>query len=49
MARYVVVLFPLFVLLARWASIRRQNIVTVLFLPVNIFLTMLFVQWYWVI
>ncbi len=50
MARYVVVLFPLFVLLARWTATRwMQVLVTVLFLPANILLTMLFVRWYWII
>ncbi len=50
MARYVVVLFPLFVLLARWITTRwMQVLTTMLFVPANILLTMLFVRWYWVI
>lgn len=50
LARYVVVLFPIFILLARWTPHRwQQAVVAVLFVPAQILLTMLFVQWYWVI
>lgn len=50
MARYVVVLFPVFILLARWTGRWwQQAVVVLLFLPAQVLLTMLFVQWYWVI
>ena len=50
LARYVVVLFPLFILLGRWTECwRQQAVVVMLFVPAQILLAMLFVQWYWVI
>jgi hypothetical protein len=50
LARYVVVLFPLFILLGRWTERWRQKaVVVMLFVPAQILLAMLFVQWYWVI
>ncbi len=50
LARYVVVLFPMFIPLARWASRRPVMVVlTVIFVPVQILLAALFVRWYWII
>jgi hypothetical protein len=50
LARYVVVLFPLFILLGRWTERWwQQAVVVMLFVPAQILLAMLFVQWYWVI
>jgi hypothetical protein len=50
MARFVVVLFPVFVLLARWAARRPVLILlTILFLPLQVLLAGLFMRWYWVI
>ncbi len=50
LARYVVVLFPMFIPLARWASRRPVMILlTLLFLPLQVLLAALFVRWYWVI
>lgn len=49
-ARFVVVLCPLFLPLAEWANTWwRQMVIIALFLPVNVFLTALFVQWYHVV
>ncbi len=50
LARYVVVLFPMFVPLARWASRRWVLLVlTLLFVPLQVLLAALFIRWYWVI
>ncbi len=50
LARYVVVLFPMFIPLARWASRRPAMVVlTAVFVPVQILLATLFVRWYWII
>lgn len=49
-ARQVMVLFPLFIPLAQWANNRWVLLILILlFLPLNILLTILFVQWYWVV
>lgn len=50
LARYVAVLFPMFIPIARWAS-RWPVLVllTGLFLPAQAILAALFVRWYWVI
>ncbi|HET7035817.1 MAG TPA: mannosyltransferase family protein [Thermomicrobiaceae bacterium] len=50
LARFVVVLFPLFVQLARWARQRLTlALLTAVFLPTNFLLAALFVRWYWVV
>lgn len=50
LARYVVVLFPMFIPLARWASRWPVMIqLTLLFLPLHLLLAALFVRWYWII
>ncbi|HLI50273.1 MAG TPA: mannosyltransferase family protein, partial [Thermomicrobiaceae bacterium] len=49
-ARYVAVLFPIFVMLGRWAERRWfLGLLTVIFLPLSVALTILFVRWYWVV
>jgi hypothetical protein len=50
LARYVMVLFPMLIPLARRTSSQlTQLLVVALFLPANVLLTALFVRWYWVI
>lgn len=49
-ARYVAVLFPVFLSLARWADSRqKQVVVAAAFLPLQCLLLALFVRWYWVV
>lgn len=49
-ARYVAVLFPIFVMLGRWAERRWFfGLLTAIFLPLSVALTILFVRWYWVV
>lgn len=50
LARYVVVLFPMFIPLARWAARRPVMIaLTIICVPLQILLAALFVRWYWII
>jgi Gpi18-like mannosyltransferase len=50
MARYVLVLFPLFIPLAIWArNWSIQALIIAAFLPAHIMLLALFVRWYWVV
>jgi Gpi18-like mannosyltransferase len=50
MARYVLVLFPLFIPLAIWSrSWSFQSLILAAFLPTHIMLLALFVRWYWVV
>ncbi len=50
LARYVVVLFPMFVPLARWASRRWVMIpLALVFVPLQLLMAALFIRWYWVI
>jgi hypothetical protein len=50
MGRYVLVLFPLFIPLARWAaSWSIQALLLAAFLPTHVILLALFVRWYWVV
>ena len=50
LARYVVVLFPMFIPLARWAKGKPALIgLAILFIPLQMLLAGLFIQWYWVI
>jgi hypothetical protein len=50
MGRYVLVLFPLFVPLARWAANWSvQALLVAVFLPSHVLLAALFVRWYWVV
>jgi Gpi18-like mannosyltransferase len=50
MARYVLVLFPLFIPLAIWAkNWSIQALIIAAFLPTHVMLLALFVRWYWVV
>lgn len=50
MARYVLVLFPLFIPMALWArNWSIQSLIIAVFLPTHILLAALFVRWYWVV
>jgi hypothetical protein len=50
MARYVLVLFPLFIPLAQLArNWSIQMLLVAIFLPTHIMLLALFVRWYWVV
>jgi Gpi18-like mannosyltransferase len=50
MARYVLVLFPLFIPLAIWAkNWSIQALIIAAFLPAHVMLLALFVRWYWVV
>jgi Gpi18-like mannosyltransferase len=50
MARYVLVLFPLFIPLAIWSrNWSIQALIIAAFLPTHIMLLALFVRWYWVV
>jgi hypothetical protein len=50
MGRYVLVLFPLLIPLARWAVNGWVHALLIAaFLPTNVILTALFVRWYWVV
>ncbi|MEX2425624.1 MAG: mannosyltransferase family protein [Thermomicrobiaceae bacterium] len=50
MARYVLVLFPLFIPLAIWArNVSVQWLILAVFLPLHVMLLALFVRWYWVV
>jgi hypothetical protein len=50
MGRYVLVLFPLFIPLARWATNWSiQALLIAAFLPTHVVLLALFVRWYWVV
>ncbi len=50
MARYVLILFPLFIPMAIWArNWSIQALIIAAFLPTHIMLAALFVRWYWVV
>ena len=50
LARYVVVLFPMFIPLARWARSRPVLIaLAIIFIPLQVIVAGLFLRWYWVI
>ena len=50
LARFVAVLFPIFLPLARWARHRLTlALLTAVFLPTNFLMAALFVRWYWVV
>jgi Gpi18-like mannosyltransferase len=50
MARYVLILFPLFIPLAIWArNWSIQSLILAAFLPTHVMLLALFVRWYWVV
>ncbi len=50
MARYVLILFPLFIPLAIWArNWSIHSLILAAFLPTHVMLLALFVRWYWVV
>jgi Gpi18-like mannosyltransferase len=50
MARYVLILFPLFIPLAQWSrNWSVQALLVAAFLPTHVMLLALFVRWYWVV